>query len=224
MASRAGSLPAPPPCAQRSALRRLCVGILESTLHVLGRRDHAHGAWRASTSPRRSRISRTAGRPWRISSARCVTRSSPWKTTLSVTAPLASCVAEVAHSDLYVGTFGWRYGFVPQEAEGRSITEDEYEAATAAGIPSAHLPSLRQGSVAVHARGADRRRHCGEEGQSRAEATPHRPRHQHVRVGPRARRARRRGRVAPRVKARRASASALNSESRPGTSLAPPRS
>lgn len=49
--------------------------------------------------------------------------------------PLASCVADVATCDLYVGIFAWRYGFVPQEGDGRSMTEYEYEAATRAGIP-----------------------------------------------------------------------------------------
>ena len=42
--------------------------------------------------------------------------------------PLEKCLADVAASDLYVGIFAWRYGYVPQ-GENRSITELEYRAA-----------------------------------------------------------------------------------------------
>ena len=42
--------------------------------------------------------------------------------------PLEKCLADVAASDLYVGIFAWRYGYVPQ-GQNRSITELEYRAA-----------------------------------------------------------------------------------------------
>jgi len=42
--------------------------------------------------------------------------------------PLAQCLADVAASDVYVGIFAWRYGFVPAQGnpQKRSITELEY--------------------------------------------------------------------------------------------------
>lgn len=51
--------------------------------------------------------------------------------------PLDACVADVRGSDLYVGLFAWRYGFVPAEKnpDGLSITELEMKAAESAGIP-----------------------------------------------------------------------------------------
>jgi tetratricopeptide (TPR) repeat protein len=52
--------------------------------------------------------------------------------------PLARCLADVAASDLYVGVFAHRYGYIPQEEgnpEGRSITELEYRHALAKGKP-----------------------------------------------------------------------------------------
>jgi tetratricopeptide (TPR) repeat protein len=52
--------------------------------------------------------------------------------------PLERCLADVAASDLYVGVFAHRYGFIPQEEgnpEGRSITELEYRHAQAEGKP-----------------------------------------------------------------------------------------
>lgn len=42
--------------------------------------------------------------------------------------PLEKCLADVAASELYVGIFAWRYGYVPQGKD-RSITELEYRAA-----------------------------------------------------------------------------------------------
>ena len=45
--------------------------------------------------------------------------------------PLAKCLEDVAESDIYVGIFAWRYGFIPKE-EGNPellITELEYRAA-----------------------------------------------------------------------------------------------
>jgi WD40 repeat protein len=45
--------------------------------------------------------------------------------------PLDKCLADVAASDIYVGLFAWRYGFVPTHDNpgGRSITELEYRRA-----------------------------------------------------------------------------------------------
>lgn len=45
--------------------------------------------------------------------------------------PLAKCLEDVAQSDIYVGIFAWRYGYIPKEdnPESRSITELEYRAA-----------------------------------------------------------------------------------------------
>ena len=42
--------------------------------------------------------------------------------------PLERCLADVATSDLYVGIFAHRYGYMPTQGnpEGRSITELEY--------------------------------------------------------------------------------------------------
>jgi Domain of unknown function (DUF4062) len=51
--------------------------------------------------------------------------------------PLDKCLDDVAHSDLYLGLIGWRYGFVPRHdnAAEQSITELEYRKATEADIP-----------------------------------------------------------------------------------------
>jgi hypothetical protein len=46
--------------------------------------------------------------------------------------PLAKCVRDVAESDVYVGVFAWRYGYVPEEPDNPdklSITELELETA-----------------------------------------------------------------------------------------------
>jgi hypothetical protein len=45
--------------------------------------------------------------------------------------PLAKCLEDVADSDIYVGIFAWRYGYIPKDdnPESRSITELEYRAA-----------------------------------------------------------------------------------------------
>lgn len=48
--------------------------------------------------------------------------------------PLDSCLADVARSDVYVGMFAWRYGYVPPGRE-RSITEMEYREANGNNIP-----------------------------------------------------------------------------------------
>jgi tetratricopeptide (TPR) repeat protein len=51
--------------------------------------------------------------------------------------PIGKCLEDVAASDLYVGVFAHRYGFVPDHdnPDGRSITELEYRHAQALGIP-----------------------------------------------------------------------------------------
>ncbi len=43
-------------------------------------------------------------------------------------APLATCLADVAKCDAYIGIFAWRYGSIPEEGDppGKSITELEY--------------------------------------------------------------------------------------------------
>jgi Domain of unknown function (DUF4062) len=48
------------------------------------------------------------------------------------TRPLDKCLGDVARSDIYVGIFGWRYGYVPTGQE-RSITELEYREAAKHG-------------------------------------------------------------------------------------------
>lgn len=49
--------------------------------------------------------------------------------------PLDVCLADVAASDLYVGIFAWRYGFIPpvNNPDRRSITELEFRHAVATG-------------------------------------------------------------------------------------------
>jgi hypothetical protein len=51
--------------------------------------------------------------------------------------PAAQCLRDVARSDLYVGLFAWRYGFIPAQDNPRSlsITELEYREAEAKSIP-----------------------------------------------------------------------------------------
>jgi hypothetical protein len=51
--------------------------------------------------------------------------------------PLDQCLAEVAASDVYIGIFAHRYGYVPEHDNpfGRSITELEYRNATALAVP-----------------------------------------------------------------------------------------
>jgi hypothetical protein len=46
--------------------------------------------------------------------------------------PVDRCLADVQASDVYVGVFAWRYGFIPSGYD-RSITELEYEEAGRAG-------------------------------------------------------------------------------------------
>ena len=71
--------------------------------------------------------------------------------------PLAECLELVRDSDYFVGIYAHRYGFVP-EAETRSITELEYDAASEAGLqrliflvdPSvAWLPAMIDGGSAA---------------------------------------------------------------------------
>jgi subtilisin family serine protease len=58
--------------------------------------------------------------------------------TASQERPLRECLADVVKADLYVGIFGWRYGYVPKDDElnpkRESITALEYRAAKARGI------------------------------------------------------------------------------------------
>src|SRR4029453_3473407 len=51
--------------------------------------------------------------------------------------PLAKCLTDVAASDLYLGIFAHRYGYIPDQdnPDRRSITELEYRHAGARGIP-----------------------------------------------------------------------------------------
>lgn len=51
--------------------------------------------------------------------------------TASGGAPLATCLADVAKCDAYIGIFAWRYGSIPEDGnpDGKSITELEYRQA-----------------------------------------------------------------------------------------------
>jgi hypothetical protein len=51
--------------------------------------------------------------------------------------PAAQCLRDVAGSELYVGLFAWRYGFIPPQdnPRGLSVTELEYREAEARSIP-----------------------------------------------------------------------------------------
>lgn len=51
--------------------------------------------------------------------------------------PVDACLADVEASDLYVGLFGFRYGYIPPDdnPDGCSITELEYRKAVTLGIP-----------------------------------------------------------------------------------------
>lgn len=57
------------------------------------------------------------------------------------TRPLEKCLEDVASSDIYVGIFGWRYGYIPTDnnkdnnPNNLSITELEYSEAKEKGIP-----------------------------------------------------------------------------------------
>jgi hypothetical protein len=48
--------------------------------------------------------------------------------------PKQVCLAEVAGCDIYVGVFGWRYGYVDRDS-GLSMTELEYREAAQRGLP-----------------------------------------------------------------------------------------
>lgn len=54
--------------------------------------------------------------------------------TAEETRPVDKCLADVRSCDVYIGLFAWRYGYVP-DGHQHSITELEYRAAGAAGIP-----------------------------------------------------------------------------------------
>jgi hypothetical protein len=49
---------------------------------------------------------------------------------------LEVCIRDVSSCEIYIGIFGWRYGFIPAgELAGISITEQEYRRAEHEGIP-----------------------------------------------------------------------------------------
>ena len=54
--------------------------------------------------------------------------------------PLQKCLQDVASSDIYVGIFAWRYGYIPDDKDENpnnlSITELEYRKAQEKGIAS----------------------------------------------------------------------------------------
>ena len=68
--------------------------------------------------------------------------------------PLDKCLADVADSDIYVGIFAWRYGYIPDKGnpQQKSITELEYLKAVEEGKPcliflldeEELLPAIRQ--------------------------------------------------------------------------------
>jgi hypothetical protein len=49
--------------------------------------------------------------------------------------PIEKCLTDVAASELYIGIFAWRYGYIPSEMnpEHKSITEVEYRKAVETG-------------------------------------------------------------------------------------------
>src|ERR1044072_4783304 len=50
--------------------------------------------------------------------------------------PLEKCLGDVSSCEIYVGIFGWRYGFIPDDDQlGLSITEHEYRQAEQQRIP-----------------------------------------------------------------------------------------
>jgi len=57
--------------------------------------------------------------------------------TAGVQRPLDKCLADVAASEIYVGIFAWRYGYIPEKdnPERKSITELEYRKASQEGKP-----------------------------------------------------------------------------------------
>jgi hypothetical protein len=58
--------------------------------------------------------------------------------------PASQCLRDVVRSDLYVGLFAWRYGFIPMQ-DNSGITELEYREADANSIP--RLVFLLDGSA-----------------------------------------------------------------------------
>ena len=49
--------------------------------------------------------------------------------------PMEQCLRDVAESDLYIGVFAWRYGYIPPDQDA-SITELEYRQAVRLGKPT----------------------------------------------------------------------------------------
>ena len=52
----------------------------------------------------------------------------------SDTRPVDACLALVDRADIYVGIFGFRYGYIP-DGQTKSVTHLEYELALERGIP-----------------------------------------------------------------------------------------
>jgi hypothetical protein len=50
------------------------------------------------------------------------------------TEPTTACLSEIIDSDLFIGIYAHRYGFIPASSS-LSITENEYDTATAEGKP-----------------------------------------------------------------------------------------
>jgi hypothetical protein len=63
--------------------------------------------------------------------------------------PLGRCREDVEASDIYVGIFAWRYGYVPEEENpaGRCITELEYRVARERQAASAHSMNMSLGNL-----------------------------------------------------------------------------
>ncbi len=66
--------------------------------------------------------------------------------------PLAKCLEDVATSDVYIGIFAWRYGFIPpnDNPEQHSITELEYRQAVTLSKPLFLVSVGRKCTVASH--------------------------------------------------------------------------
>ena len=72
--------------------------------------------------------------------------------------PLDECLRDVASSEVYVGIFGWRYGYIPPSMD-KSITEMEYRKAIEIGIPKLIFLSEEKTEY------SDEYRACGREGE-----------------------------------------------------------
>jgi hypothetical protein len=79
--------------------------------------------------------------------------------------PLDKCLEDVAKSDLYVGLFAWRYGYIPphDNPEHKSITELEYRKAIETG--KSHLIFLLEEQVAWSPNDMDQTTGEGDQGK-----------------------------------------------------------